>query len=114
MTNAIRNSLTRLQQIPAGRLDEITAELTALAVNLRSEVEAQNAALTNASHADYGAVAIQQVGLLQLTQATVAAKLELERLMAAADKVLQRVWKKAPAVAVPATTAGEATTPAAR
>jgi hypothetical protein len=98
MTDDIRQSLTRLEQIAAADLKATEEELTTLLVALRKEVEAQTGVLNSAdsTHPAYNAAASDLVGLLQLTQAVVDAKTEVGKLTTAAGKAVQRVLKKAP------------------
>ncbi len=98
MTNDIRQSLARLEQISSANLDAVTAELNVLLAAVQKEVQAQSSVLKEAdtTHAAYSAAASDLVGLLQLSQVTIEARAELGKLTAAAKKTLQRVWKKAP------------------
>ncbi len=98
MTNEIRNSLARLQQIKPADLNAVQAELPVLTEALRKEVEAQTGLLGGAdpTHAAYTAAATDLVSLLELTNTVVAARAEFGKLAANAGKVMQRLLKKAP------------------
>jgi hypothetical protein len=98
MTDDIRQSLTRLEQVPPTDLKPAEGELTTLLAALRKEVETQTNVLNSAdsTHPAYSAAASDLVALLQLTQAAVDAKAEVGKLAIAAGKAMQRVLKKVP------------------
>ena len=98
MTNDIRQSLDRLQQLAPACLHETSEELTTLIAALRADVNAQSNVLQDAdtTHAAYSVAASDVVALLQLTQTAIEAKTELGKLSAAASKTMQKLWKKVP------------------
>jgi hypothetical protein len=98
MTDDIRQSLARLEQVPPADLNAAEGELTTLLTALRKEVETQTGVLNSAdsTHPAYSTAASDLVGLLQLTQAAVDAKTEVGKVATAAGKAVQRVLKKIP------------------
>lgn len=94
----VRESLARLGQIRVADLAATSNELTTLHSALRKEVEAQTAVVNTADSSDpaYHHAASDLVELLQLTQAAVDAKNELDKLMVSVGKVVSRVLRKAP------------------
>jgi len=98
MTDAINQSLARLEKIPPTQLDETQGELTTLLCALRIEIDAQSGLLNAADTTQpaYRTVAVDLVDLLQLIQTTIAAQNELGKLATAAAKTMQKVWKKVP------------------
>jgi hypothetical protein len=98
MNNDIRQSLARLEQIPPAELNATDGELTVLLTALRKEVESQTGVLNNAdpAHATYTVAADDLTALLQLTNTVIHTKAELAKLVTAAEKTMQRVWKRVP------------------
>jgi hypothetical protein len=97
MTDDIRQSLARLEQIRLADLAAADSELTVLLTTLRKEVETRTNVLntTDSTEPAYNTASSDLVGLLQLTKAVVDTKTELGKLALAAGKALQRVFKKA-------------------
>jgi len=98
MTNDIRESLARLQQLSPVKLDEADAELSTLLSALREDVKAHTLLVAEADPMNpaYAGDAADLAALLELTSAVVAAKTEVGKLTTAAGKAIQRVLKKAP------------------
>ena len=97
MTDDIRQSLARLEQIRLADLAAADSELTVLLTTLHKEVETRTNVLntTDSTAPAYNTASSDLVGLLQLTKAVVDTKTELGKLALAAGKALQRVFKKA-------------------
>jgi len=98
MNDNIRESLARLKTVASADLAAVATELTTLLTALRNEINAQNEVLSNTASTDpnYSAATGNVVGLLQLTQAVADSQPELGKLATAAEKIVQRVLKKAP------------------
>jgi hypothetical protein len=97
MTDDIRQSLARLEQIRLADLAAADSELTVLLTTLHKEVETRTNVLntTDSTEPAYNTASSDLVDLLQLTKAVVDTKTELGKLALAAGKALQRVFKKA-------------------
>ena len=98
MTNDIRESLDRLQQLAPACLHETSEELTTLIAALRAgrERPEQRLAGRRHDHAAYSVAASDVVALLQLTQTAIEAKTELGKLSAAAGKAMQKLCEEGP------------------
>jgi len=98
MTNDIRESLARLEQIKAADLGDIDHELATLETLLRKEIETQTGVVNTAESRDpaYSAAASGLLVLLQLAQAATDTRKELDKLVLSAGKAVSRVLKKAP------------------
>lgn len=97
MTNAISQSIARLEALSAANLDAAEVELTALVAAIQNGIAAQSGVLSEANqlHGIYSAAAGDLVVLLQLSQAAIEANAELSKLSAAAKKAVAKVLKKA-------------------
>ena len=96
MNNDIRESIGRLQQLPTGDLAATSDVLTTLLAALRKEITSRSGELAGVDHFAFVGPAGELTTLLQLTNAVIQAKAELDKLTTAAGKAIQRVLKKAP------------------